>query len=204
MKKKLRGVSVSLLVGIVGITLALIVVIVLILSIESKENKRVIETDRVVDGGKIAMTYTDDSSELIINNMQGLSDSAGIILNSSDMYFDFSVNCNLKNNAHANYEIAVTRDNNASNISDKDIRIYLEKQVDGMYVGVFGPESYDALKEDTKFGSPQGSMVVYTAKNLSDDTSNYRLRFWLSDTAEVQEGALYNYGLFGNVYGKAS
>jgi len=204
MNKKLKGVSVSLLFGIVGVTILLIIVIAILISMESKANNKVISTDEVVDGGTISMTYTDDTAELVINNLTPISDASGAILNSSDMYFDFTVNCSLKNDALANYEIAVTRDNNASNVSDSDIRIYLEKQVDGIYVGVFGPTTYESLKKDSKLGSPQNSMVVYTARNLSDDSSNYRLRFWLAEDAEVEENSVYNYGLYVNVYGKAS
>ena len=155
--------------------------------------KKVIEEEE--NGADIILNYSSNDSGLQIRNAKPKKDTDGIV---NGEYFDFSIETLLDNAEKIEYEISVVKDEINSTISDDDIRIYLEKEKEGTYTMVFGPEKFTPIKKQSKFGSKKGSMPLIEVKKTNSTTDNYRLKMWLSEksttngtyTVEVEVNAI--------------
>ena len=105
-------------------------------------------------GADLILEYTGNSTGLELINTTPVPDAVAMVETDSTKYFDFSVETDLKKAHSVEYEIYITKDKNTSNLSDDDIRVYLEKENSGTYTKVFGPEKYTPLKKESKFGNP--------------------------------------------------
>ena len=154
-------------------------------------------------GGEVTLSYTDDLNIFSISNAVPTIDAVGKVSSGADTYFDFSVNTEIFEANSLDYEIYVEKYGNTPTISDKDIKIYLEKQNSGTFESVLEPSAFEPLKAKSELGTPRGAMIIYKDSAGNDLTENYRLRMWLSDTAIVNPGTIPSYTVKVSVIGKA-
>lgn len=195
-----KGISKGILFFVVLISVVVIAVLVISFKVFYDTPKEVIK--ETVEAGSVSMTYADDFNGLAIVNATPVTDEVGMLFDGADQYFDFTVTTEIDDSASVDYEIAVVKKSD-STILDDNIRIYLEKQSEGSYVKVFGPEKYTALSKKSDIGSPKGSMVITKVNKKEKATDNYRLRIWLSDKAVVSPEVLQNYTVEVVISGKA-
>ncbi len=160
----------------------------------TKENK--------INTGTISMTYTEDTNGIFISNAMPTTDEAGKVLNGERETFDFTVSSSIGGAATIHYEIAATKDN-TSTLLDNEVKLYLERKTGGTYTSVMEPKVYTPLTTATEFGTPAGSMVLYSGTHTTTTTDNFRLRMWLSDTSTSVSTDNKVYSVKVNVYGKA-
>lgn len=141
------------------------------------------------NGADIILSYSSNISGLEIRNAKKVKDADGVLNLKDGEYFDFSVEVLLDNASKVEYEISIVKDSFNSTISDEDIKIYLEKEKEGTYTKVFGPDNFTSLKEMNEFGSKKGSMPLVSVKKTKSSTDNYRLRMWLSDKSSLDNGS---------------
>lgn len=182
----------------IGFCCLFIIVLAVGFAVFANREDEVLEKEE--SGGNIVLNYTNNISGLKIINATPTTDAIGIKNNEDGQYFDFSIDTKLDNAPSIEYEIAAIKDSTISTISNDDIKIYLEKENSGSFTKVFGPAKFSAIKESTKLGSPEGSMVLTHSKIKKSGTENYRLRMWLSDKSVLTSG---NYGIEIVVNGKA-
>ncbi len=168
---------------IILILITFIVVGFILFSLREKEI--VVEEE---NGANITLNYSSNNSGLTIENASKKEDKVAIQDLKDGEYFDFSVDVLLDNASKVEYEISIVKSTSNSTISDDDIKIYLEKEKDGTYTKVFGPDKYVALKKKSEFGSKKGSMPLLSVKKTNSNVDNYRLKIWLSDKASVSSG----------------
>ena len=159
-----------------------------------------IEYDEV-SGGEISMTYTDDKNIFAITNGIKMSDADGMIQDASDKFFDFSINTDISNANNLEYSIILVKDEELSTALDENVKIYLEKEVSGSYSEVTGPITFSSNMKDSEY---KNAMTIYKGTNKNNKTENFRLRMWISDTAEVTPEQIQNYSVKIIVDGKAN
>lgn len=163
---------------------------------EKKKNKDTVSTASIV------MTYTEETNGISVNNKLTMNDEIGRKISNVGEYFDFTVTTKMEELAtiKAKYEIALIKDS-SSNISDNDVRIYLEKKEGKKYIPIAGPIGFKKSEEDSKIGSPAGSMVIHSETVEESRIDKYRLRVWISEKAKDFKDKKYT--LKVNIYGKA-
>ncbi len=96
--------------------------------------------------------------------------------------------------------------NDVTPLEDNEIKLYLEQAVDPdtTYSEVFSPSNFVPREEQTKIGSPIGSMILDsgTFTNAGTTIHNYRLRMWIDESAVIPSGESRKYGVKINVYAK--
>lgn len=174
------------LVFILCLCVVFIIIIAIGFAVFMNRREEVIENEE--NGANVILNYSADKNEIKITKATPTTDQVGIKKLEDGEYFDFSVETELDNAPSLEYEIAIVKDKVNSNISDDDIRIYLEKEKSGTFTKVFGPDKYKPLKKKNKFGTDVGSMVLVDTKKTNTSTDNYRLRIWLSDKSVTTDG----------------
>ena len=190
--------SKAFIILMTSVSLLLIGLIVVGFIIFSLKGPEIVEEEE--NGADIILNYSTNISGLQIRNAEKVKDEDGILSLDDGKYFDFSVEVLLDNASNVEYEISVVKDVVNSNIPDEDIKIYLEKEKEGTYTKVFGPQEFKPLKKDNEFGSKKGSMPLISVKKTNSNTDNYRLRIWLSDKPVLDNG---NYAVEVEVNGIA-
>ena len=140
------------------------------------------------NGADIILNYSSNNSGLEIKNATKTKDDDGIANLKDGEYFDFSIETLLDNASNVEYEISIIKDEDVSTIPDEDIRIYLEKEKEGTYTKVFGPDKFTPLKKKSEFGSKKGSMPLISVRKTNSNTDSYRLKIWLSDKTTLNNG----------------
>ena len=140
------------------------------------------------NGADIILNYSSNNSGLEIKNAAKTKDDDGIANLKDGEYFDFSIETLLDNASNVEYEISIIKDEDVSTIPDEDIRIYLEKEKEGTYTKVFGPDKFTPLKKKSEFGSKKGSMPLISVRKTNSNTDSYRLKIWLSDKTTLNNG----------------
>lgn len=181
--KDSKGAFIILMITVVLILCGLIVAGYIAFSLREQE---VVEEEE--NGADIVLNYSTNYSGLEIKNATKMKDDDGIINLKEGEYFDFSIEVLLDNAASVEYEVSIEKDEVNSTIPDSDIKIYLEKEKEGTYTKVFGPEKFTPLKKNSKYGSKKGSMPLVEVKKTNSNTDNYRLRMWLSDKSKLTTG----------------
>ena len=174
---------------ILELTLSIIFVIILAIGIAVFANRKEEIILKEENGANIVLNYSSNVNGLSIKGAAPTTDSVGLKKSEDGEYFDFSIEVTLDDAPSVEYEIVAIKDKANSNISDDDIKIYLEKEKSGTYTKIFGPSKYVPLKKETKFGTKAGSMVLATTKKTNSSTDNYRLRMWLSDKSTMNDGS---------------
>ena len=130
-----------------------------------------------------------------------MSDADGMIQDASDKFFDFSINTDISNANNLEYSIILVKDEELSTALDENVKIYLEKEVSGSYSEVTGPIVFSSNMKDSEY---KNAMTIYKGTNKNNKTENFRLRMWISDTAEVTPEQIQNYSVKIMVDGKAN
>ena len=99
-----------------------------------------------LDGGKIALSYVDEENLFLLENLIPTSDLVGTVYDSADMFFDFTVNVDIEEANNIEYEVLVVKDETLSTALNTNIKIYLEKEENGNYVKVAGPQIFSSNK----------------------------------------------------------
>ena len=185
-KKSENGLSKRFWLIIICISLFMIVFITAGIIIFTNREPEVIEQEE--EGGYVTLNYSSETNALTISNAKPTTDTVGMKNLTDGDYFDFSVETDLKDADKVEYEISLIKDEEFSTISDKDIRIYLEKEDSGTYSKMFGPDEFIPSKNYSGVGSELGSMVIADVKKIKSGTDNYRLRIWMSDKALISTG----------------
>ena len=172
---------------IIGICIVLLVVV--LISIVSFANRKEKIYEKKVNGGSVELKYFNKFQGIEVVNLTPLTDSLALADDSKDNYIDFSVDTSLDEAAHLEYELSLMKDPNKSSISNDDIRIALEKEVDGEYQAIYSPSEYKPINNDTEIGSKAGSMVLTKVNKAKKSTDNYRLKIWLSDKSAKSVGS---------------
>ena len=159
-----------------------------------------IEYDEV-SGGELSMTYTDDQNIFSITNGIMMSDVDGMAQDASDKFFDFSVNTDISNANNLEYSIILVKDEELSTAQDENVKIYLEKEISGSYSEIAGPIVFSSNMKDSEY---ENAMTIYKGTNKNNKTENFRLRMWISDTANVTPEQIQNYTVKIMLDGKAN
>ena len=184
MKKEKSGNGFFVVMLIICAVLITLIVFGFIVFINREEE--VIEKEE--NGASIVLNYTSNISGLRIKEATPTTDEVGEKNLNEEEYFDFSVEVSLDNASAVEYEISLVKNQVNSNISNDDIKIYLEKEKSGTYTKVFGPDKFTPLKKNTKLGSKKGSMSLLSVRKTNSTADNYRLRVWLSDKSPLDKG----------------
>ncbi|MDD5888226.1 MAG: hypothetical protein PUC82_01920 [bacterium] len=162
------------------------------------------------DQEDISISFINNNSNILTVNALSFTDDEGVKLSSENNVFDFVVNADIVNGREFNYEIVLRKiDDHAFLINGNDIRIYLEKLVDGVYVPTSTkmPITFVANGVVDEYGSPADSMTIYTGflKNVTEDESRfvekYRLRIWISQNA-LLDGTFDNFQIALELHSK--
>lgn len=166
--------------------IALLLIVLLVIGISvvtvtfSKKGDRV----NTITTGNISLDFTEDNNGITITNAMPTTDMTGKKLSKSGEYFDFSIISNLTGYANITYEISAVKIS-SSTLNNNDVKLYLEKKKSGIYTEVMKPTKFIPLSSKSDIGSEEGTMVLYKETVNKTKTDNYRLRMWLSDTAEI-------------------
>ena len=194
-----KGVSKGVIIGCIIIVLLVVSIVAGAFYIYYSSPEEVYQ--ETLEGGSISLTYSDEQNLFLIENAIPTSDLVGTVYDSADMFFDFTVNVDIEEANYVEYEVLLVKDDETSTSLNNNIRVYLEKEEDGNYVQVAGPEAFSSNVEDEKLGS--SVMSIYSAKRDSSGSDNYRLRVWLADTAVVASGDVQNFGIKIALQGEA-
>ena len=159
-----------LIVAIVGVSYA-----VLVEPNSSLTSKNIVYIDYDIGSDGISLVGT-----------LPMTDSDGIAMSS---YLDFKVISNVSSNNVLNYEILLKRviEDEYTLLGDNEVRIYLEKLVNGKYVPVDNYPSYfnsTLENNDVNTDNSSNSMILYSGvfRNITEETKqfcdNYRLKIW--------------------------
>ena len=191
-----KGVVVSIILTSFIIVLVIFSAFVFFIDGEKSKNK-------IIDDGVVLMTYNSEKPILELSSVVPINDGVGVILDSPEHIFDFTVDVDLEDSSEIEYEIVIIKDDK-STVLDKDVRFYLERQESGSYVKLNEVTAYVPLMKKSEFSAPKGSMILAKINCKKNVTDNYRLRMWFSDTGEYSLDEIQNYKISVVVYGHAS
>ena len=168
------------------ILIALLLIVLLVIGISAVAVTVTKKGDKVntITTGNISLDFTEDNNGITITNAMPTTDMTGKKLSKSGEYFDFSIISNLTGYANITYEISAVKIS-SSTLNNNDVKLYLEKKKSGIYTEVMKPTKFIPLSSKSDIGSEEGTMVLYKETVNKTKTDNYRLRMWLSDTAEI-------------------
>lgn len=152
-------------------------------------------------GGNISLTYSDEENLFAIENAIPTSDIVGKAYDSADLFFDFTVKVDIEDANYIEYDVLLVKDETLSTAINNNIKVYLEKEKNGSYVNVAGPELFTSNLDDEQIGN--SVMSIYKEKHTESGNDNYRLRMWLSDSAKINAGEIQNYAVKVALKGKA-
>ena len=183
---------------IVFISICIVLGIVLMIAFAKYSNRETVVIEKEVKAADIVVDYKSDTKLLSLTEVKPTPNVEGVGA-SDDKFFEFTVDIKKKDSKQIDYEISVMKDS-SSTINDSDIRIYLEKEVNGTYKEAFSPGYYEGLKKATPIGSKAGSMVIYSDSINSSTSGKYRIRLWLASNSSATSGT---YAVDLNVNAKA-
>lgn len=201
MENEKGKISKGLVIGLVIATFLVIGLVGCISYFYYNSPKKVEE--KLLEGGAINLSYSDDTSALMITNVQVIDDISGMKINKADSYFDFTVNVSLDEATSIDYEISVIPDKD-NTVPIKNLKVYLEKLKSGTFSSTGIPSELKLSKKETKLGSKSGSMVLYSNSTKKSVSENYRLRAWIDNTSLYVPTADDKIILNVEVHGKAS
>lgn len=138
--------------------------------------------NKELDGGSVALTYSDDDSGITITNLTLLNDEFGKKQNSVEKYFDFSVATELEEASKIDYELSLVV-NSKNTVPIKYIKIYLEKLNSGTFSSVSEPKLFTNLAAANKTNK-NNSVVIYKDTLNKTGRENYRLRAWVDSASQ--------------------
>ena len=137
--------------------------------------------EETLPGGSVSLTYTDEENLFVIEKAIPTSDVVGTASDAAELYFDFTVTTDMDEASLIKYSVLLVKDESVSTAINENIKVYLEKQVDGTYKKVGDPKLFENNYKDEQIGNT--IMKIHEQKKRESGSDNYRLRIWLSDTA---------------------
>ena len=200
MKKKEKVVSTNTIIVLLIVVTALILfVVAFCFGMFNKDLNK--NTDKSVDTGTIEINYASVNNGISMNNFEPITDDVGQKLSDKNLYFDYTVNSSITGNAKIDYEVAIVKSSQC-NLENNFIKVYLEKQNDGIYSKVFDPKLFSPIKKKTSIGTPKGSMIISYGTYTSNAVDKYRLRVWIDSNSTLSSQAVCDISV--KVYAKAS
>lgn len=190
MEKK-KGVSKGIIIS--SIIIVVLVIAIIIGAFYIHNNQPVEVKEETLEGGAIALTYSDEENLFVIENAIPTSDIEGKKLDSAELYFDFTVKTEIEDANYVEYEVLLVKDDTVSTALNENVKVYLEKEKSGSYSKVVDPTMFDANVEDLELGT--NVMSLYKQKKTVSGSDNYRLRIWISDTAVFAQDEVQNFGV---------
>lgn len=137
------------------------------------------------DNSSVVFSFNEGSNYINMTNVLPTSDEVGMQLMGENEYFDFNISAKLKGRPKKSliYEISVVP-LPGNTIDDKDVRVYLTENANGVSVNDKKVNDYFDLP-DSKFRN--GAKVIYRKKVNSYHNANYNFRMWLSSNASVSK-----------------
>lgn len=183
---------------IFGILIILMVGIVVFFAARSYTSKNGDKTNQITN--TITLNYVSNKNELLVYNTATYDDQNGILLDSENNVFDFSVTSNISSGTSCNYEIVVSKDEK-STIPDEYIKIYLQKSDNSNYLkstDLLTPTNY-VLSNDIILTNNKG-MLVDKGVFKKSKTVYYRLKVWV-DSSYISQVNTEFYKVSVNIYG---
>ena len=194
-----KGISKGVL--FISILIFLLAVGIVVGAFYIHNNQPVDVVEENLSGGAIALTYSDEENLFVIENAIPTSDLVGTKYDSAELFFDFTVKTELEDANSISYNVILVKDDILSTAKNENIKIYLEKQINGSYVKVVEPTIFKPNLNDGELGD--NAMSIYTYSKSKSGSDNYRLRMWVSDTAVFNAGEIQNFGVKVAVKGSA-
>lgn len=201
MENEKGKISKGLVVGLIITTLMVICLVCVTSYFYYNAPKKVQE--KMLEGGNINLSYTDDSNSLNITSVQVIDDISGMKINKADSYFDFTVTISLDEASNIDYEISVIP-NKENTVPTKNIKVYLEKLKSGTFTSTGNPTELKLSNKNSDLGSGAGSMIIYSSNTKKSVSENYRLRAWVDNTSLYVPTMTDKIVLDVEVHGKAS
>lgn len=161
------------------------------------------EVENAIRTGAVTMVYNDGDNEVTINNAVPMADEVGKVLSDEDSLFDFTVSIDIVGNADISYEITAEK-NSSSTLSDSDIRLYLQRSLDGTNYNeeILQPGPYVPMDDDDDFGAKEGEMVLDVGTTNKSVFYYYRLRMWVASDYEDSQVSR-SFAIKVKTYGKS-
>lgn len=138
----------------------------------------------------IVFSYSDDSSELLMDSSMPVTDAIGKQLSftpnqTKHGYSEFSISSNMEGMDYVRYEIYAKNIGVATELATNYVKLYLtdadtDLPLDGYDVNVV--PTYRDLK--VAASDPAGKKIYSSVLN-KDETQSFRLRMWLADTYPI-------------------
>ena len=184
------------IVGLIVITSILFFILAFVF-IEYKASKKVIKGKKITE--VMYITYSNKNNGIDVDKNFVKNDEDGKKEKDISRYFNFNIESKITDNLKVDYEVVVEKDSKC-NISDNNLKIYLERENEGTYIKIFDPKSFKALKKKSKLGSPKGTMVLFNGSYSKDAIEKYRLKAWIKEGTEVNDDTKCH--ISTKIYGK--
>jgi len=164
--------------------------------------------ENVIESSTIMLIYTEGKTGIMLNEAYPISDEMGKILTGTNNVFDFTVTATLGKATTIGYEVTAVKIpiTGITPLEDNEVKLYLELAVDPdtTYEEILMPTNFIPRNNQTQLGSPIGSMILDSGTFINEGTTihNYRLRLWVDQNANIQNGESRKYGVKINVYAK--
>ena len=187
------------IISVLGLVLLVVLVIGITYAAFSYTKKG--EVENTIRTATITMSYDEGENGIDISDALPMEDAAGMLLSGTNQVFDFTVSVNIVGRG-ANIQYEVTADKQeSSTLSNNEVRIYLEKSVDGTtYNAVGTPNAYTPLAANDEFGASAGEMVIDRGTVNNTVKYYYRLRMWVSNSYNASS-SVKTFTVKVNVYG---
>ena len=154
MENEKGKVSKGLVVGLIVTTLMVVALVGTTSYFYYNAPKKV--QDKMLEGGNINLSYTDDSNSLNITTVPVIDDINGMKINKADSYFDFTVSVDLDEATNIDYEISVIP-NKENTVPVKNIKVVFPRHKRGcqLCLGLFyyyKIQTYNTVFLETKKG----------------------------------------------------
>lgn len=179
--------SKQLLLSVLGLAILIVAIVGVSYAVLVEPNSSLTSKDIVY------IDYDTDTDGISLTETLPMTDSEGIGMSS---YLDFKVISNVSSNNTVNYEILLQRvnDDDYALLGDNEVRIYLEKFVNGRYIPVDNYPSYFTSTQANNIintDNSSNSMILYSGvfRNATENTKqfcdNYRLKIWADEETVI-------------------
>lgn len=190
-----NSLSRQILLSILG--LAILVVAVVGVSYAVLVNDFDVSKINVINTENISLSYVESSNGISISNAMPISDFEGKSLVGESNVFDFEISSSIVGSATVSYEIVAEKVQvDGVELDNNNIKIYLEKLVNGQYLATpitEIPKGFIRNGIPSELGSSSDEMTLHygSFQNLDDQkkvfTDNYRLRMWISENTVIDD-----------------
>ena len=170
------------------IIICLLIFILMVIGVSMATFTYTKEKDSVntISTGNVSLNYTENTNGIYITNAYPISDDVGRTLTLENQYFQFSINVSIQGDVVADYEISAEK-LETSTLSNDEVKLYLEKEVNNSYEEIMAPKHFTPLSESTDLGTVAGTMLLDSGSVDKTSSINYRLRMWVDANTIVGE-----------------